>query len=368
MLHVLLITNIPSPYMVAYLKELSKYCNVTALFELERASDRDRIWYTSISESGFEAIFLKALRIGNESGLSFRQIKYLSSKKFDRIVISNPCTPTGVVSIAYCKQKGIPFYLQSEGGFQGTGKGLKERFKKFLLSGARGYLTGMGGPNDYFLSYGATPERLLPYPFSSLHESEILDNVPSQEEKVQLKKHLGLHGKGIVLAVGQFIYRKGFDLLIKASRSLPPDWSIYFVGGVPSREYHDLLEEYKSESIYFIDFCDHNKLKQYYLASDIFVLPTREDTWGLVVNEAMAVGLPVITTNRCVAGIELINDGENGLLIQADDMLALADGLSKLACDATLRLNMGKHGLETIRKYSIENMAKTIYQSLITEL
>ena len=54
------------------------------------------------------------------------------------------------------------------------------------------------------------------------------------------------------------------------------------------------------------------------MASDLFVLPTREDIWGLVINEAMSFGLPIITTRKCIAGTELITDGENGYLLEAD--------------------------------------------------
>lgn len=56
------------------------------------------------------------------------------------------------------------------------------------------------------------------------------------------------------------------------------------------------------------------------MAADIFVHPTREDIWGLVVNEAMAKGLPVITTDRCVAGLELIKNESVGRIVPVENI------------------------------------------------
>ena len=75
---------------------------------------------------------------------------------------------------------------------------------------------------------------------------------------------------------------------------------------------------------HFIDFLQTSELKQYYKLSDIFVLPTKYDVWGLVVNEAMSQGLPVISTSACVAAIELVSNGYNGYVIdRVDDWKAI---------------------------------------------
>ena len=96
---------------------------------------------------------------------------------------------------------------------------------------------------------------------------------------------------------------------------------------------------------------------QFYRAADLFVLPTREDIWGLVVNEAMAFALPVITTDRCVAGLELVEDGVTGYIVPVGDDKALADKMNQaLSGDCAA---MGAAALEKIRSYTIENMAKT---------
>ena len=85
------------------------------------------------------------------------------------------------------------------------------------------------------------------------------------------------------------------------------------------------------------------------------MLPTREDIWGLVVNEAMAFGLPVITTDRCVAGLELVENGVTGYIVPVEDADALAEKMNEALsgnCEA-----MGAAALERVRPYTIENMA-----------
>ena len=92
----------------------------------------------------------------------------------------------------------------------------------------------------------------------------------------------------------------------------------------------------------------------YLKASDVFVLPTREDIWGLVINEAMACGLPVVTTNKCNAGLQLVKDGVNGYIVDVDDPDSLADSLNKIL--AVTDDSMQKAALDTIREYTIESM------------
>ena len=98
------------------------------------------------------------------------------------------------------------------------------------------------------------------------------------------------------------------------------------------------------------------ELVRHYKAADLFVLPTREDIWGLVINEAMAYGLPVITTDRCVAGLELVEEGVNGYIIPVEDEKALAKRIE--ACFASDYRAMGDKSLEKVRPYTIENMVK----------
>ena len=85
--------------------------------------------------------------------------------------------------------------------------------------------------------------------------------------------------------------------------------------------------------------------------------PTREDTWGLVINEAMAYGLPIITTNRCIAGLELV-DSEMVALFQLNQDQDLTDAISEILIDKQKLYLMGKKIIEKIKWYTFENMAQ----------
>lgn len=100
-------------------------------------------------------------------------------------------------------------------------------------------------------------------------------------------------------------------------------------------------------------------LFRYYCASDIFVLPTREDVWGLVVNEAMAVGLPVITTDNCNAGLELIENEINGYIVPVESDKELGQKILYLLSDSSLCGSMSINNLKKIENFTIEKVAQS---------
>ncbi len=173
------------------------------------------------------------------------------------------------------------------------------------------------------------------------------------------KERLGIKEEFIVLMVGRPIYVKGLDVLIKATKYMDKRIGVYFVGGDVSDEYLKLKEECGANNIYFHGFKPKEEIKTYFQAADIFVLPTRGDVWGLVVNEALSFGLPVVTTNRCVAGLELIRDGENGYLVNVEDEKELGKCCSKLYNDEKLFNSMVENAYNSILMYNIDEMVKS---------
>ena len=357
MKHVLFLTNYPSPYRVHFFDELGKYMDVTVLYSdrVEDMKHRNADWFEE-GEHGFRAVRLTPkVRVGRRY-LCFDVLPWLK-KQYDAIVVCGYSSPTAVLAMAYLRLYRIPFYMEVDGGLVRQDGKLKHFVKKSLVCMANRWLSTGVHTTGYLVHYGAREEKITHYPFSSLYERDILEVPVSRQEKEVLRRELDIPEKQMILAIGQMIHRKGFDVLLKAAKDLDPETGIYFVGGEAKEEYWKLREELGLKNVHFLGFQKKERLAQYYKAADVFVLPTREDIWGLVINEALAYGLPTITTDRCVAGLVLIEDGINGYVVPVEDADALAEKIQAvLASDLE---QMGKAALEKVRPYTLENMART---------
>jgi len=354
---VLFLTNIPSPYRVDFFNELGKLCELTVLFEKKSSKERDDSWSNFIIKN-FNYKILPGKSVGVAEAYCPSVVKELINKRYDKIVVCNYSTPTGRIAINYMRRHKIKYFIEGDGGFAKSGKGLKEKLKRYFLKNASGYLSTAEEHDKYYLTYGAEKEKIFRYPFTSLFYKDIIDTVPSKENKLKLREELGIREKKVILSVGQFIYRKGFDVLINAMKNQNETVGCYFVGGKETEEYINLKNRLSLNNVHFVGFKNKEELKKYYQSADLFVLPTREDIWGLVINEAMSNGLPIISTNRCIAGLELVKNGENGFIVPVDDVDALSQKIETILSSEQILETMGKKSLDKIRDYTFEQMAK----------
>ena len=357
MKRVLFLTNYPSPYRVHFFDELGKYMDVTVLYSdrVEDMKHRNAAWFEE-GDHGFQAIRLTPkLRVGRRY-LCFDVLPWLK-KKFDAIVVCGYSSPTAVLAMAWLRLHRIPFYMEVDGGLIRQDGKLKHFVKKSLVCLANRWLSSGVHTTKYLVHYGAKEDHVSHYHFSSLYERDILDKPLSAEEKEAFRMLLGIEEKHMILAIGQFIHRKGFDVLLHAAKELDPETGIYIVGGETTDEYRKLREELGLTNVHFLSFQKKDRLALLYKAADMFVLPTREDIWGLVINEALAYGLPTLTTDRCVAGLELIEDGVNGYVVAVGNAPVLAEKIRAVLASDLER--MGAAALEKVRPYTLENMART---------
>lgn len=356
---ILVLTNIPSPYRVDFFNEWGKYCDLTVAFEKEESDERDSSWkeYNFIH---FKGVLLKGKSIKTDMAICTEVIRYVKDPSFDRIIVMNLATPTGMLAIQYMKLHHIRYWIESDGGFSKKGQGVKERIKRHFISGAEGYLSTNQEHDEYYKNYGAEVDRIHRYPFSSISETEIvsLDDVSEQEKRAHRAK-LGFQEGFVILAVGQFIPRKGFDILLKSDIELQREnVQIYIVGGKPGEKYLRFVEEHQLNNVHFIGFKNKTEIREYFRAADLFVLPTREDIWGLVVNEALANGLPVITTKRCGAGLQMLAEKEVGRLIDVDDTWSLTNAILEIKRDSAMMERMRQNAIAVSRQYTIEKMVE----------
>ncbi len=177
-----------------------------------------------------------------------------------------------------------------------------------------------------------------------------------------------------ILFVSRLIMRKGLQFLIKAIPMVCEQTNVPFlikvVGDGPDKD--KLITQIDdlgvNKSFRFYGYVDHEKLPEYYLDADIFVLPSLAEGMPNVVLEAMGSGLPVVAT-KVPGSEELVHHGENGFLVDSGDSQALARALTKLINDRALREKMGRAAKDIVKNYTWETIAEqyiALYKQAIT--
>lgn len=362
---VLFTTCFLSPYRIDFFNELGKLCDVIVLAEenSERQTHRNEKWFSKCAEN-FELINLELPRKGKRARGTFIW-KYVKKYHPNIVVIGGYSTNTEIINLLTSKLHKEKIVLNFDGIAVDNIylKSRKDFIKKFLIRSADKYLISGDTTYKFLEKFSVNRKDTYIYPFTSLHKSEIMNDILSKNEKEILKKTLNMTEDKIIISVGRFIESKGFDVLLKAAQSMVGDIGIYIVGDQPSKKYIEMANGVKGVKVHFVEFQRKEILMNYYKASDLFVLPTRSDVWGLVINEAMANGLPIITTDHCVAGLELIENERNGYIVPIDDSDTLKDRIMDILNCEQKGILMAKNNLEKISLYTIENMAKVNFEA-----
>jgi glycosyltransferase involved in cell wall biosynthesis len=196
--------------------------------------------------------------------------------------------------------------------------------------------------------YGVAADKV-----TVIHPGSVLANFPAPNTR---RKREG--GPLRVLFVGGDFPRKGGDLLLEAEKALRGKIELHLVTGadVPTSPGVFVYRGLKPHS---------PELLRRYAEADVFVLPTRADCLAVVLGEAMASSLPIITT-KVGAHAEAVEDGKSGYVIDVDDIDALRDRLERLANDAELVLRMGRRAREVgEERFDMDKNANRIADILV---
>jgi len=173
-------------------------------------------------------------------------------------------------------------------------------------------------------------------------------------------KHSELRDRRVV-AVGRYVYQKGFDLLLQAWATIErqyPDWQLTIFGDGDRAPY-----EKQMISLGIDDKRCHlngptSNVQEEYNNSSLFVFSSRFEGFGMVLVEALACGLPVVSFNCPCGPKDIIKDGEDGLLVENGNVEALAASMTRLMNDDTLRLAMSKVGQKNAKRFCMEQIAE----------
>lgn len=254
----------------------------------------------------------------------------------------------------YALRKNIPLFVacgEGDDALENMAKTISAKELGLLASAVNGVISVSSENKRKCLEYGlANDDNVAILPncvnTSIFHKRNVND----------LKQHLGITDKDFVISfVGGFIHRKGPDRIAKAIIKLnDPNIKVMFIG----KPFPGYSYDFDCPGIIYKGPLEHDSLPRYLCCSDVFVLPTLKEGCCNAIVEALAMGIPVISSNGPFN--DDILDDNNSIRIDPNDIDALVSAIKKLKDNPNLRQNMSEYSLSKHEKYSISGRARSI--------
>lgn len=321
---------------------------------------------------GYEYEFLPAL--GSTSHVSFcRPMNYglaarLKAGRFDAFWVHGYMRGHHMMAIAAAKRLGMKVLVRDEASMASKWRGplkriVKKQFFAWLRWATDSFLA-IGTLNaDYYREQGVPDDRIFMMPYAVDNAYFQARVAASAARRAALRAALGLESdRPVILYAGKMTPHKRPDHLLEAylrmatDSAAPHPYLLYVGDGEMRRE----LESRASASatgwslIRFVGFKNQSEMPAFYDLCDVFVIPSAIEPWGLVVNEAMNAGKPIVASDRVGCAPDLVRHGENGYVFEVGDIASLTRVLRDVLADTRRCAEMGQRSLEIINHWSFE--------------
>lgn len=352
----LFVFNHPAPYKVHVFNELAKLTSFDVIFERSRAKDRPDSFYAK-NEYNFSHVFLKHGYFSSENTFSGELKKYIKKhhKEYDLIVMNGYSTFAEMKAIRYMIKKHIPYVLQINGGVIKQDSSFKKKLKTYYISHADKYFSPCEDADEYLIHYGAKKENIFHYPYGNYFEKDVIESPVPKEEKQSIRKKWSLPIGIIFVNASQFIERKNNIQLISLFKNRE-DTLLLIGSGKEKQKYESMIKENGICNVIIMDYLNKEDLFEVLKACDFFITLSEEDIFGHTTLEAMANGLPVISSDRVVSSRDIIVNGSNGFLVDIKNEQEINDAINKVNSD------MAKPAIEAARNNTIEKSAKRLFE------
>lgn len=277
----------------------------------------------------------------------------------DVVVVGGWSTAATELAILWCRTHRVPYLLISDNHLLERRprwvRALKRLVLPRIVPQAAGWLVPGSRAREHIVHYGADRSRVVNFPLTVDVPAMLERAAELAERRDELRARLGVDDRTIVVSsVGRLIEFKAHDVLLRAvararSRSGPLHLVLAGDGPLEARlreEAHTL-----DVPVTFSGFVEGDALLELYAAADIFALLSRRELWGVVVNEAMCFGLPLVLSSAVGAAADLLVPGLNGVLVPTEDVEAAAAALTELAVSDERRAAMGAASRELIQPW-----------------
>jgi len=199
---------------------------------------------------------------------------------------------------------------------------------KWIVSGASEYIAYGSRAQRFLERLGANKSKISQFINSVDVDFFVSQSNALRPKREQFRKKLGFKADDFVyLFVGQLIERKGVRELVKAFSEIKDKNKKLLIIGSGKLDY--LFEQFENNVIH-LNHLEYHQLPEYYVASDCLILPSKEEVWGLVVNEALACGTPVLASTAVGAAEDLIKEGKTGLIYNLDNNQGLIKAMMNM--------------------------------------
>lgn len=368
---VILLTETISPYRIPVLNEIAGRLGGQFLVLFFAKTEKRRQWriYKEKIEFRYEVLMhLLLQRKGSEPYFLNPTILYKLIKYSPGVIItSGYCNLSSLLAILYakCFSRRLILWCESNKYERRINYPFLEVYKRWFVRNCMGYIVPGKASFEYLLSLGAAIDKIWVAPNAVDNDYFSKASDKYRETKEAFKKTKGYSEK-IILYVGRLVDHKGILDLLKAFQILSreqADLCLLLIGnGEGEARYRNFCKTNNIKNVFFIGFVHQEELGAYYAASDVFVLPTQSDPWGLVLNEAMACKLPVISSNVAGAAYDLIINAENGYRYEKGNIKELIETLKKVLNSD--RKPMGARSYEIIQNFSPQRCAAGILEAI----
>jgi glycosyltransferase involved in cell wall biosynthesis len=341
------------------------YCHQTTPAEQARAGFGVEFDWDQPLLTGYPCTFLKNVAKtpgqGRFAGLDTPEIQeIIQSRKYDVVMVNGWNYKSAWQAIWTCWRSGVKIMVRSDSHLH-TRRGLMTRMAKSLgyplfIRRFDACLPVGNWSREYFLRYGARPDRIFVVPHTVDGGAFEKEAKRLQPLRAELRKQWGLEPQAIVFAfVGKFIAKKRpMDFLRALDPAARCNSAIrgLMVGDGPLRATCENFVQMHGIPVQFAGFLNQSQIASAYVACDALVLPSDGDeTWGLVVNEAMACGRACIVSDRVGCSPDLVIPGQTGAIFPLGDIDALANTMIEMANPPRLAA-MGAQASKRIQDYS----------------
>ncbi|MBL7113822.1 MAG: glycosyltransferase family 4 protein [Bacteroidales bacterium] len=369
MKRLLIIETVWSPYSHARFTAIAKHIGEMELTVFFQNSDvKYRKWDTEIADSSYKMIFLKNIGIPISANTAFvcniNYNIYQEIKKYnpDRIIATGWDSFATLAAIVYAKMHGKEIILWTESTIHEDSfiRKISMLYVRFILRFFNGFISAGTAAEEYlrFLGGRKRIERFynsVDADFFSTHGRL------TSGEKRHVRERIGIgHDSKVIMFSGRLVAIKCPDLLIKAFFIVKrefPKMELLVVGYGPEEQKLKKMAGVNS-GIHFLGHQGIDEIPKLYGISDILVLPSISEPWGLVVNEAMACGCAIIVSDKCGCAKDLIQG--NGIIVESGSLDSLIEALKEVLSSEERLNQLKQESLKVIQHFRPETLVKTI--------